>query len=213
VVDDSELKHIKLWGVVWYNKNMKNVLIIGVARAGKSTLGRLLKASLPEYNLIHTDPVKYAVAQNYAGLPANGNDAEADYNFKYGTVFQNFIADYVNAVLHTGDGVIIEGSQFLPDTIDKLIERDNLVAICLGHGEITNYEFLGNVKKYDTSGSWSYGKSDEFIQDRITTWMRLNDIYKDEFPKIGISYVDTNHGDRIQTLNNIKNKIVAEIRD
>lgn len=36
---------------------MKNILILGCGRAGKSTLSRLLKSKYPEYNLVHMDAI------------------------------------------------------------------------------------------------------------------------------------------------------------
>ncbi len=36
---------------------MKNVLIIGVARAGKTTLGNMIKDEFNQYNIIHADSI------------------------------------------------------------------------------------------------------------------------------------------------------------
>ena len=43
---------------------MKNILILGVGRAGKSTLSRMIKDRFPEYDLIHTDSIRNAILYN-----------------------------------------------------------------------------------------------------------------------------------------------------
>ncbi len=40
---------------------MKNILIIGISRAGKTTLSQMLKDKYNSYNLIHSDSLKWAM--------------------------------------------------------------------------------------------------------------------------------------------------------
>ena len=40
---------------------MKNVLIMGIGRAGKTTLSRMIKDNINGYNLIHSDSLKWAM--------------------------------------------------------------------------------------------------------------------------------------------------------
>ena len=40
---------------------MKNVLIIGVARAGKTTLGNMIKDEFNQYNIIHADSIIWGI--------------------------------------------------------------------------------------------------------------------------------------------------------
>ena len=42
-------------------KNMKNILIIGVARTGKTTLSKMVKQKYNEYNLIHSDSIIWGI--------------------------------------------------------------------------------------------------------------------------------------------------------
>ena len=40
---------------------MKNILIMGIGRAGKTTLSEMLKDKYNNYNLIHSDSLKWAM--------------------------------------------------------------------------------------------------------------------------------------------------------
>lgn len=40
---------------------MKNILIMGIGRAGKTTLSKMIKDKYNSYNLIHSDSLKWAM--------------------------------------------------------------------------------------------------------------------------------------------------------
>ena len=40
---------------------MKNILIMGIGRAGKTTLSNMIKDKYNSYNLIHSDSLKWAM--------------------------------------------------------------------------------------------------------------------------------------------------------
>ena len=40
---------------------MKNILIMGIGRAGKTTLSKMLKAKYNNYSLVHSDSLKWAM--------------------------------------------------------------------------------------------------------------------------------------------------------
>ncbi len=44
-------------------KNIKNenILIMGIGRAGKTTLSKIIKDKIDSYNLIHSDALKWAM--------------------------------------------------------------------------------------------------------------------------------------------------------
>ena len=43
---------------------MKNILIMGIGRAGKTTLSNMIKEKYPQYNLIHSDIIKWALIRS-----------------------------------------------------------------------------------------------------------------------------------------------------
>lgn len=40
---------------------MKNILIMGIGRAGKTTLSKMIKDKYNSYNLLHSDSLKWAM--------------------------------------------------------------------------------------------------------------------------------------------------------
>lgn len=70
---------------------MKNILILGPGRAGKSTLSRMLKEKLPKYNLIHTDAIRNAIQFN---LPS---EYVKDFlNYKENKFFQQVLLTFLS---------------------------------------------------------------------------------------------------------------------
>lgn len=71
---------------------MKNILILGCGRAGKSTLSRLLKSKYPEYNLVHMDAIwngfLYNIDKKYV----------KDFmNYQENCFFQNVLLDFLDS--------------------------------------------------------------------------------------------------------------------
>jgi adenylate kinase family enzyme len=42
-------------------EKMKNILIMGIGRAGKTTLSNMIKDKWNSYNLLHSDSLKWAI--------------------------------------------------------------------------------------------------------------------------------------------------------
>ena len=48
---------------------MKNIVIIGVGRAGKTTLSNMIKDKWNQYNLIHSDSIKWGIIRGKGEEP------------------------------------------------------------------------------------------------------------------------------------------------
>lgn len=186
---------------------MKNILIIGCARAGKTTLSRMLKEKYPTMNLLVMDSIKNAILRN---IDNDGEDnVEFATKYEFSSFHMNMIAECYNSHIRTDKnnfGYILEGAQLLPEIIDKKIDKDNVVIVCLGLGDISSEEIFKNVRKFDNEDDWTYDVADYNLKIWCKHWVELNDKLKEQCPLYGIKYFDTT-GNRKEKLNEVMHYI------
>lgn len=168
---------------------MKNIFILGVGRAGKSTLSRKIKENFPLYNLVHTDSIR-------AGIITNIEEKYVDYVMDYQTneYLQHALLSFVDSQAKQDFntyGVILEGAQILPAVLKRYNNLDNTIVVYLGHGNITKQDFFSMVREHDKPREWSYKKTDEELKPYIDEFYEKNVFLLEECPKYGFKYFDT----------------------
>ncbi len=111
---------------------MKDILILGMPRTGKTTLATKLRKELTNYDLISCDCIRNMLSNCFPQLGI-GPDKSAKKNEE---VLPNCIyklLKYNKKRVDTELGFIIEGAQILPDTANSLF-KDSIV-IFLGYGK------------------------------------------------------------------------------
>ncbi len=187
---------------------MKNILILGVGRSGKSTLSRKLKERFPRYNLVHTDSIRNAILYNI-----DKKYADDFMNYKENEFLQKVLLEFLDCQtsqeLNTY-GTILEGAQILPSVLSRYKNLDKTVIVFLGHGNLSEKEIFEMVRNNDTEVDWSYKKTDEELEKFIKRFYEKNKFLMDECKKYGFRYIDT-HENRENVLNEVFDYICDEI--
>ncbi|MCH5167647.1 MAG: hypothetical protein J1F35_07155 [Erysipelotrichales bacterium] len=187
---------------------MKNILILGPGRAGKSTLSRMLKEKIPNYNLIHTDAIRNAIQFN---LPCEY--VEEFLNYKENNFFQKVLLNFLSEQSEQDKnsyGVILEGAQILPETLSNYSDIDNTIVIYIGHGKLSKKELFELVRKNDTEKDWSFYKTDVELEEYINEFYEKHLYLKQECEKYGFNYIDTSNN-RSEILNELVENILKQI--
>ena len=121
---------------------MKNILILGAARSGKSTLANMLAERLG-FSIIDVDAFIGAFKENYP-------DLGFDYHSEKNHLIAPFILSYVNATTynHPQISFVVEGYHIKLSDAVKLFS-DNFEIVVLGYPQLTGEQVLANVRKYD----------------------------------------------------------------
>lgn len=95
---------------------MKNILIMGIGRTGKTTLSEMLKDKYNNYSLIHSDFLKWALirAENKENYYRTHVDRQNE--FERGKYFQRTLLEFFNSSILTvknNYGYILEGKFIL----------------------------------------------------------------------------------------------------
>lgn len=188
---------------------MKNILIMGIGRAGKTTLSKMIKEKYTNYNLIHSDSLKWAMIRAEDKEEYFRKNVDKQKEFERGEYFQKTLLGLFNSLIGKDTnhyGQVLESGQLHPKIVSEMIDFESTIVICLGLGNYTAEEMLNQCLKYDTEESWTYGLSKEYLLEHAKTWYESNEMLKIECPKYGIKYIDTSK-ERKKVLNEILEKI------
>lgn len=188
---------------------MKNIVILGASRAGKTTLAREICKVYPSYHLISGDSIRSAFQE---ALPQNNIN-------KFGGTgmiedFSKFCASYFRNQISRNKGVF----NYIFDSCDvsifnatKYFINDDTIVICMGYSNINEYEALGNYRKFEQDNDWTFKRTDEQLLIHAREWINNSKKFKSECEKMGIKYIDTSFN-RDQVIEKLTEELVEEIK-
>lgn len=188
---------------------MKNILIMGTGRAGKTTLSKMLKDKYNSYNLIHSDSLKWAIIRAKNEEQYYRENVDIQKEFEHGEYFQKTLLELYNSLIikdTKGYGYILESGQLHPKIVKEMIDFDNTIIICLGLGNLAKDEMVNLCIQHDKENDWTYGLEREYLEKHAEDWYNCNEMLKMECPKYGIQYIDTSK-DREKILQQILDNI------
>lgn len=189
---------------------MKNVIIMGIGRTGKTTLSNMLKEKNNSYNLIHSDSIKWAIIRAKGLEEYYRVNIKEQAEFEHSEEFQKTLLYFFKSAIDNDEqnyGHILESGQLHPKLVSELIDQNNTTVICLGHGELTKEDIIKLCRDNDNEKDWSYELTDEELEAHATKWALFNEELKRDCAKYGIEYIDTSKN-RIEILNNTLEKII-----
>ena len=160
---------------------MKNIIIVGPSRAGKTTLARKINEEL-NYFVISLDKLVATFQGAYPQLDIklNWNREKTTDNLApflghfLGAFSTNHGAAYeLNLRAHAvkGNRFVLEGGYFNFEKISSILKmyeieelKENFLLIGLVQNKKTADEFVNDFKKYDTEDDWTYGFDDDELR-------------------------------------------------
>ena len=169
---------------------MKNILLFGVARSGKSTLAKKILKEYPNYKIMDLDSLLDTFSKT---LP------EANVGYLYDKVKENRIAKFTGCLLNEQvsrygrDSIyyIIEGDSILPEDIKENFDLENTIVIFLGHNKLTPEEILNNCRKYDSNTEWTSRWKDNKLIKHAKWQLKIGKKIEKQCQKYNYMFVDT----------------------
>lgn len=187
----------------------KNILIIGPARSGKTTLSRMLNKKFG-YSIVNLDDI---ICSFEEGFPELG--IRHDYNdIKVATKFSPFLIRYLKELsegpnFYNGNKYVIEGVSIDFEKVLSAIDREKYLIIGLTYNNITSEDLYNNVKKYDTEDDWTYYCSDEELRGNTNYFIDSNKYFNEKFNEYKINTYDVSI-DRSKVLDEIIDMIICD---
>ncbi len=170
---------------------MKNIVILGVARAGKTTLARMLKQKFSNYNIIDGDCVRNAFQKELPQLNINhigGSGMEEDFPNFCAKLFEYQIKEHKDKFNY-----IFESCDITPLKAKQRFNIENTMVIFLGYPRLTAEEVFNNYKIYADENDYMIKKTDDEIMNRAILWLNKSREFEVECKKYGIRYIDVSY--------------------
>jgi len=207
---------------------MKNIIIAGPGRAGKTTLARKINEEL-NYFVISVDKLIATFQGAYPQLniklawnrrKTTDNLAPFLGHFLGAFSSSHGVAYELNLRVHAvkGNRFVLEGGHFNFEKILPILKmyeieelKDNFILIGLVQNKKTADEFFNDFRKYDTEDDWTYGFDDDELreyasQDAIPSSRSMTD----HLVKYGFTIYDTST-EREQVFDKIVEDIKAKL--
>ena len=188
---------------------MKNIIIVGPSRAGKTTLAKRLHEKF-NYFVISLDKLvaTFQAAYPQLDIRINWNRDKTTENIApfIGHFLGLFssddgIKDDLNLRAHhvEGNHFVLEGGYFDFEKITSILKeygvnelKDRFILIGLVQGQKTVDEYVSDFKKYDTEDDWTYNLSEDELTDYVTRdAIPFNRVMMDYLAKYRFTIYDT----------------------
>lgn len=186
---------------------VKNIIIAGPARAGKSTLARKIHEELGHF-VIHIDKLVAVFGEAYPQL-----DIRLNWNRKkttdhlapfLGHFLGMFSSDDGHGLLPYSHGAVkgnhfvLEGTYLNFDIIDHILKtygirdfKEKFLLIGLVQNEKTVDAFVRDFKQYDTKDDWTYGFDDNDLKEIAEGEISFGRSMYQDLVKYGFTIYDT----------------------
>ena len=204
---------------------MKNIIVAGTGRAGKSTLARKIHDELG-YFVINNDKLVVAFGEAYPQLNIRIGNGEmntaniAPFLGHFLGLFSSPDGEGLFPFTHGALGnnpFVLEGAHFdfaqIADILKKygireLKERFILIGLVVGSKSVSS--FVGDMKKYDTEFDWTYGFGEAELSKVAEDSIIYSKQIAQDLQKYGFRVYDTSI-EREQILDRIVAEIKAQI--
>ena len=170
---------------------MKNIIILGVARSGKTTLARMIKKKYSNYNIIDGDCIRSTFEKVLPDVNINHLNG-----IGMSEKFPEFCSKLFEYQIKEHDDVfnyIFESCDINPTQLKKYFNIENVQVLFLGYPRLTIEETISNYKKYAQSGDYMIKKSDDEIEKRAIMWVQKSQQLLDECMKYNVKFIDVSY--------------------
>ncbi len=205
---------------------MKNIIIAGPSRAGKSTLARKINEEL-NYFVISVDKLVATFDGAYPQLDIRLNWNREKTTDNIAPFLGHFLGMFSSAdgrglmpYSHgavKGNRFVLEGGYFNFEKILPVLKtygieelQDNFLLIGLVQNKKTVDEFVSDFKKYDTKDDWTYNFNDDDLREISEDAISFSRSMTDHLVKYGFTIYDTSK-EREQVLDQILNDIRSKL--
>ncbi len=185
----------------------KNILIIGAARSGKTTLAKKLVKE-KGYSLICIDNIVSGF-EAYPELQIHHDGDAVDTAKRLAPFLIKYLTELSEGTtFYGGIKFVIEGTHIDFDKIIPFLQsdkyKDKYEIIGLTYNNINEEQLYDYMKQYDTEDDWTYWCNDEELKGNARYFVERNKYFNEMFKKYGIKTFDTSES-RNQVLDEIVN--------
>ncbi len=145
---------------------MKNVLIAGSPRSGKSLLSIEIKRKLPNLNILCVDDLRDAIRHTY-NVDYRMKEHEEELNYYFYQLYKQCL-DFNKRYKDDGNTYfLIEGTNFTVEEVLKNYNDGSCLVIFVGKPQLTGEEYFHDMRSRERAfSSWTQKRPDDVLR----TW-------------------------------------------
>ena len=207
---------------------MKNIIIAGAGRSGKTTLAARLNEEL-NYFVISSDKIVVTFGRAYPQMDIRLHSDYEKMKDNLAPFLGHFLGVFsdsrhveddqnLRARIIKGNRFVLEGTAFNFDIISSVLNmygieklNEHFILIGLAQNKKTADEFVRDFRKYDTEDDWTYEWSDEELKEyAISRAIPFSREMTEQLMKYGFTLYDTST-EREQVFDKIIKDIKSQI--
>lgn len=176
---------------------LKNVVIIGPPRCGKTTLAKKITKEFNNFSLISEDNFKSSFIATCEELEIYSINMAIPRRQCFNYLIQSmYYEDDINYVVD------------LLDYDDEILKKlkENSIIVFIGYSDLSSKELFDNIRKYDKSNDWTYIENDYWLTQYCECFMEQSKYLQNVAKENNYWYVDVSK-DREEILSNTFEKI------
>ncbi|MCI8616857.1 MAG: hypothetical protein HFJ60_01110 [Clostridia bacterium] len=168
---------------------MKNIMILGICRTGKTTFSRMIQKEFSNYQIIEVDTIISALQKTIKDIPIG---------FIHDNLSENKLPQFLNLLIEKNInkngkhlGFIINADSIMPKDLVKYFNLENTIVYYFVNSKLTSEKILENCRKYDDMADWTTRRSDEEILKHMDFYKPIEQKIIKDCNKYGFKCIDT----------------------
>ena len=190
---------------------MKNIMILGICRTGKTTFSKMIQKEFQNYQIIEVDTIISALQKTVPDVPIG---------FIHDNLQENKLPEFLNLLIQKNInkngkelGFIINGDSIMPEDLIKYFDLTNIEVYYFVAEKLSPEQILENCRKYDSKEEWTTRRTDQQLLKHFTFYKDIEKKIISDCNKYNIKCIDTSENRGVildQLLKEIKEKLNGE---
>lgn len=185
---------------------MKNIMILGTCRTGKTTFSKMLQKELKNYQIIEVDSIISALQSTF-------NDIQIGFAHDY--LKDNKLSEFINILLEKNKtrlgneySYIINSDSIMPVDLINCFDLSNIIVYYFVNSNLTIEEIFNNCRHYDDENQWTSKRTNEYLLNHIKKAKEFENQIIEQCKKYNMKYIDTSYNRE-----NIFDELLSEIKE
>lgn len=188
---------------------MKNIVIGGVPRSGKTTFSEMILKEFQNYHLIDSDIIfdAYVAALNEIAIEINGR-CTINVNSRLGYELPKKIFDYYAETFPYKGYVLVTNDLSIEEAVKY--NKDGNIVLIFGYPNIETNKKVMEIIENDTIEDWTFSQSESNIKMIAENYIVESKENMNQCKKNNIKFVDTSFN-RKDVLNDLMNYLKSNL--
>lgn len=175
--------------------NLKNIILLGVPRAGKSTFAKMLVKEFPSYNILQDDAIIGAYLSASEDLQS---ERQQDKEYTSITLDMQLAREISKRTFECSIkyeptlNYLLDTKSLSVEDAHQYKQKGNIV-IVFGYPNITAEECFHNIVKYDTEEDWTYIEPGWRLMRYCKAYTEDSKKFEKDAKKFHLKFVDTSY--------------------